>query len=406
MWTASKKTIERLSELPITPSTIDTMAWNRTGEWRYLTPVVANKLAPCSQNCPAAIPIPDYLRSLKEGDVPGALLLLLGHNPLPGLTGRLCYHPCQGRCVRRAIDRAVPVQKIERFLADLGADAKTEARERIDKRLVIIGSGPLGLSCAYYLGCRGCRVVVLDPCDQAGGGLVRLSPGKIEPEVLAHEIGRLVRLADVKLETGAAIDFGASGGLLSKADLIILDPTGLSEDFSAPAGAVAFDPFDDEAVTGDIVQVKLPPKLTPFKAPMIAHYIAAGRRAARKAFDRLVPAAGRPGPAPAEPDLPRPAVKVEDIKIERFPASDPAADPEAKQEGPWDRERAVREAERCLSCGTCNLCLQCVSFCPDASIRLDEEKAAVTVDLDHCKGCGICAYECPRGVITMEEIGT
>ena len=72
----------------------------------------------------------------------------------------------------------------------------------------------------------------------------------------------------------------------------------------------------------------------------------------------------------------------------------------------WDRERALQEAERCLSCGTCNMCLQCVSFCPDASIRLDEDEASVRVDLDHCKGCGICAYECPRGIITMEEIST
>ncbi len=64
----------------------------------------------------------------------------------------------------------------------------------------------------------------------------------------------------------------------------------------------------------------------------------------------------------------------------------------------------MQEAERCLSCGTCNLCLQCVSYCPDASIRPDGEKDAVAVDLDHCKGCGICAYECPRGVITMEDM--
>ncbi len=97
-------------------------------------------------------------------------------------------------------------------------------------------------------------------------------------------------------------------------------------------------------------------------------------------------------------------MNAEDIKIERFLASDLATEAEAKQEGTWDRERALQEAERCLSCGTCNLCLQCVSFCPDASIRLDEDETAVVVDLDHCKGCGICAYECPRGVITMEEI--
>ncbi len=401
-----KKQIENLSELPTMPSTIDTMAWNQTGDWRYLTPLVANKLAPCSQSCPAGIPIPDYLSAVRKGDIRSGLMLLLGRNPLPGLTGRLCYHPCQTKCVRKKIDRAISVQKIERFLADLGTEAKAERSEKIDKQVVVIGSGPIGLSCAFYLGCRGCQVVILDSRSQAGGALVNLLPKKIEPEVLANEISRLIRLADIKLETGAVIDFDTPGGLLSKTDLIILDPTGLLEDFSVPASAVAFNPFDDETVTGDIILAKLPQNLKPFKSPLIAHYIAAGRLTAQKAFDYLVPRSGQQGLAQSGPDLPRQAVNVEDIKFERFSVSDPASEAEAKQEGTWDRERTLQETERCLSCGTCNLCLQCVSFCPDASIRLDENKTAVTVDLDHCKGCGICAYECPRGVITMEEIST
>jgi len=396
----TKIIIKSLSELPTMPTTIGTMAWNQTGDWRYVTPLVADKLAPCSQSCPAGIPIPRYLGAVNRGDVGGGLALLLAHNPLPGLTGRLCYHPCQTKCVRRKIDRTISIQKMERFLGDLATDVTIEKSEKTDQRVTVIGSGPLGLSCAFYLGCRGYRVVVLDPSNQAGGALVGLSPGKIEPQVLSNEINRLIRLADIRLETGAVIDFNTPGELTSKADLVILDPTGLSEDFSAPAGAVACNPFDDETVTGGIISVKLPQNLTPFKAPMIAHYIAAGRLMARKVFDGLRPV----GLAQPAPDLPLQAVNIENVKIERFPASDPAAETETKQEGTWDRERALQEAERCLSCGTCNLCLQCVSYCPDASIRPDGENVAVAVDLDHCKGCGICAYECPRGVITMEDM--
>jgi Pyruvate/2-oxoacid:ferredoxin oxidoreductase delta subunit len=399
-----KKTIASLSELQIMPSTIGTMAWNQTGDWRYLTPLVANKPAPCSQNCPAGIPIPGYLNAVKNGDVQGGLSLLLAHNPLPGLTGRLCYHPCQTKCVRRKIDRVISIQKIEGFLGDLGPDIQIEKKEKTDKQVVVIGSGPLGLSCAFYLGCRGCRVAVLDPRNQAGGALADLPPEKIEPQVMANEISRLIRLADITLETGVVIDFDRPGELLLKADLIVLDPTGLSEDFSPPDGAVAFNPFDDETITGDIIAVTLSQNLNPFKAPMIAHYIAAGRLTARKGFDYFVRHSGQQGLAPPNPDVPRQAVNLEDIKIARFSVSDLAAEPETKPEETWDRERALQEAERCLSCGTCNLCLQCVSCCPDTSIRLDEETTAVTVDLDHCKGCGICAYECPRGVITMEEI--
>ena len=395
----TKIIIQRLSELPTAPTTIGTMAWNQTGDWRYVTPLVADKMAPCSQNCPAGIPIPRHFGAVNRGDIEGGLALLLAHNPLPGLTGRLCYHPCQTKCVRRKLDRTISIQKMERFLGDLATDVTIENSDKTDQRVTVIGSGPLGLSCAFYLGCRGYRVVVLDPSNQAGGALGALSPEKIEPQVLSHEINRLIRLADIQLETGALIDFAKLGKLTSKADLVILDPTGLPEDFRAPAGAVACNPFDGETVTGGVITVELPQNLTPFKAPMIAHYIAAGRLLARKASGLR-----QEGREELSPDLPPQAVNIENIKIERFRASVPLAETETRQDGTWGRDQALQEAERCLSCGTCNLCLQCVSYCPDASIRPDGAKTTVKVDLDHCKGCGICAYECPRGVITMEDM--
>ena len=397
----TKIIIQSLSELPTAPITIGTMVWNETGDWRYLTPLVADKLAPCSQSCPAGIPIPRYLGSVNRGDLEGGLALLLAYNPLPGLTGRLCYHPCQVKCVRKKIDRTIAIQKMERFLGDFPTDVMIEKSEKTDRQVTVLGSGPLGLSCAFYLGCRGYRVTVLDPSKQAGGALVGLPPGKIEPEVLSREINRLIRLADIRLETGAVIDFEKlRRELRSKEDFVIMDPTGLPEDFGAPAGAIACNPFDDEAITGGIISVSLPQNLTRFKASMIAHYIAAGRLLARKASDGM----RQEGCEKPAPDLPQQAIKIEDIKVELIPALGPNAETETRQDGAWDRKRAMQEAERCLSCGTCNLCLQCVSFCPDASILQNKAKTTVAIDLDHCKGCGICAYECPRGVITMEDM--
>jgi Pyruvate/2-oxoacid:ferredoxin oxidoreductase delta subunit len=395
----TKIIIKSLAELPTAPTTIGTMAWNQTGDWRYVTPLVANRLAPCSQNCPAGIPIPSHLGALARGDIEGAFALLLSHNPLPGLTGRLCYHPCQTKCVRGTIDRKISIQEVERFLGDSANGAAMAEGDAKDGRVAIIGSGPLGLSCAFYLGRQGFRVTVLDPSSRAGGALAALPPDKLEPQVLSREIDRLLGLANVRLEAGAAIDFANLGEATLKADLVILDPTGLPADFIPPAGAVACDPLADETVAGGIVSVSLPKNLTPFKAPMIAHYIAAGRMLARKAADGLR-RQGAETPAPAPPLR---AVDVENIKVDRFSASPPAQTP-AQPDGSGDREWATREAGRCLSCGTCNLCLNCVSYCPDASILPDGKKAIVAVDLDHCKGCGICAYECPRGVITMEDM--
>ena len=313
-----EKKITGVSDLPIMPSTIGTMAWNQTGDWRYLTPMVADKLAPCTRNCPAAVPITDYLNALRNGHVKKGLTLLLTHNPLPGLTGRLCYHPCQAKCVRRKIDRAISIQQIERFLADLDTYVTIEKNSKTDKKVAVIGSGPLGLSCAFYLGCWGCQVVVLDPRDRAGGALVELSPEKVDPQLLVNEIGRLIRLADIKLETSVAVDFDRPGEVVSKADLVILDPTGLPENFSVPAGAAAFNPFADKTVDSDIIAVKLPQNLKPFKAPMIAHHIGAGRLMAQKAFDRLVMPSGQLGLAAPNPYLSRQMVNMEDIRIEHF----------------------------------------------------------------------------------------
>ena len=332
-------------------------------------------------------------------------MLLLAHNPLPGLTGRLCYHPCQSKCVRSKIDRAISIRQIERFLADLGAGLTIEKNRKTDKKVAVIGSGPLGLSCAFYLGCWGCRVVVLDPRDRAGGALVDLSPGKVDPQLLVDEIGRLVHLSEIRLETGIEVDFARLGEGVSEADLVILDPTGLPEGFGLPAGAVAFDPFADSPVDSRIIAAKLPQNLEQFSAPMIAHYIGAGRLTARKSLDRLVVSSGQPGLAAPNPHIFRQAVNMEDIRVERFQSSDRVGRAKGKEER-WEWEQVFEEAKSCLSCGACNLCLQCVSFCPDASIRLDEDETAIALDLDHCKGCGICAYECPRGVITMEDIGT
>jgi Pyruvate/2-oxoacid:ferredoxin oxidoreductase delta subunit len=403
MWMQSKKIIRNLSELPTMPSTIGTMEWNQTGDWRFLTPVFANKPAPCRRDCPAGIPISDYLRAINQGDVQTGLALLLAYNPLPGLTGRLCYHPCQTNCTRKKTDRAISIREIERLMAELGPEIKSNLNIRSDKRVTVVGSGPLGLSCAFYLGCWGLRVTVLDGNSRAGGALAGLSDKKIESQILEDEISRLIRLSDIHLETGAVFDFNRPSSLLNH-DLIILDPTGYSKEPGPSAGSSDFNPFVDQDVCGDIIAVTLPENLKDFKASLIAHYIAAGRRTAERVFGRLIEGPGLGMDKPGS-DLFLQGGRVEGTQVTECARSVSPTGEGTKPEGTEMRDRILREAGRCLYCGTCNLCLQCFSSCPDACIRLDDGQTGLTVDLDFCKGCGVCAYECPRGVITMEEVG-
>jgi pyruvate ferredoxin oxidoreductase delta subunit len=136
---------------------------------------------------------------------------------------------------------------------------------------------------------------------------------------------------------------------------------------------------------------------------MIAHYIAAGRLTAEKAFRSLIKRSRQGLKQPGQEPPPQ-AGNVEDVQMVPFLGAALSVGAETKREGTWEREQVLQEAARCVSCGTCNLCLQCVLSCPEACVRLNDAKTAVTVNLDFCKGCGICAYECPREVITMEEI--
>jgi pyruvate ferredoxin oxidoreductase delta subunit len=232
--------------------------------------------------------------------------------------------------------------------------------------------------------------------------LAGLSPEKIDPQLLEDEIGRLLHLAEITLETGVALDFRRLGEGVPEADFIILDPTGFSEGNAFPAGIAEFDPFTEGPPDSRIVSAKLPENLEQFKPSLIAHYIGAGRQTAIKVLDMFAEPSGQPGISGPNPQR-RQVVNAEDIRLERFQSSDHSGPAKGKEEK-WEWERVFEETKRCLSCGACNQCLQCATFCPDASIRPDE--TAVTVDLEHCKGCGICAYECPRGVITMEAVSS
>ena len=399
-----KKVIEKLSELPTMPFTIDTMKWNRTGDWRYLTPRVANRPAPCTTNCPAGVPIADYLSAISRGDFQTALALLLSHNPLPGLTGRLCYHPCQTKCLRKKIDEAISIPEIERFMADLPVGAIPKQDRKAEKRVTIVGSGPLGLICAFYLGCWGVAVTVLDGSDRNGGALADLPPHQLEPQVLENEISRLKGISGIHIETGAALDFKMNAPSGAKPDLIIIDPTKGSMDDVTSAEAIAFDPFAIGAIAGSIISVILPENLKTFKASRIAHYIAAGRSMAEKAFSYLLRSQKQDFARQATEDGSE-AVAIAGPPDGFLLGLELSIESGAQREDTRERERVLREAERCLSCGTCNLCLHCASSCPDACIGLVDDQTAVAVDLYYCKGCGICAYECPRGVIAMEEIG-
>lgn len=385
-----KKMIQCLTDLPEMPGTIDTMAWNKTGNWRYLAPTPLRRTPPCREQCPAGMPIPDFIAALKKGKADEALSLIMTQNPLPGLTGRLCYHPCQTRCLRRGLDQNVLIQRLERFAADADMPEAPTVRDSGLGSAAVFGSGPFGLACAYFLSQKGIAVTVIDVNDRAGGDLLQVDPTKLDRRVLERDIARLVHRSNLDLQLGQEPCGDDPPALSGDYRITILDPTASGMARFEHAFPETFRPLEEEGIEGRAIKIALPGQFTPFKPSRISHYIGAARVTAEQIHARWN-GSFEPGAEPLRLD-------ENMVRLERFEKKEPL---ESAGDTEWDLETARAAADRCLSCGVCNQCGQCELFCPDQSIRLNG--VDLEVDLYYCKGCGICANECPRGVITMEH---
>ncbi|MHB8773047.1 MAG: FAD binding domain-containing protein [Syntrophales bacterium] len=129
----------------------------------------------CAGNCPAGTDIPAYMERLRNGDLPGAAAIIMQANPIPALTARVCAHFCQETCNRNAQDEHVGIGNAERYVGDYileHSDSYYRTPKRNSgKRVAIVGSGPAGLSAAYFLRTQGHGVVVYDRMEEAGGML-------------------------------------------------------------------------------------------------------------------------------------------------------------------------------------------------------------------------------------------
>ena len=381
-----------MADLSKVPITLGDMSYNRTGLWRYLMPAMRQGAAPCQAACPLRMPSPDFINSLLRRDAAGALQRIMEFNPLPGITGRLCYHPCQAKCLRRELDGNVHIQMLARHLADTAPAPPAGAAQAGQARVTVLGAGPLGLSAAYFLGRAGLAVTLRDPLDQPGGFLASMGGDKLPPEVLGRETSRLISLAGLKLALGddcAALERGGAG---QGWDLVIHDQTAHAPDSVAAQGLAALaDQLSAEAPFLDSAGVA---GQGAYKASQVAVALAAGRELAAQALNAL----GLGPQSDRLKELGQDGQGQEPISAQELRYEILAAQSQALSE-----DSVLAEAERCLSCGHCNLCGRCLMFCPDVSLRVNPQGTAPEVDEMHCKGCGICAHECPRRAIVMKR---
>ena len=166
--------------------------------------------SPCKATCPAHISVQGYLALVAQGKYHEALKLIKQENPLPAICGRVCHHPCETACMRGEVDEPVAIDAIKRFVADLDLNSETryipEIKQERDEKVAIIGSGPAGLTCAYYLAIEGYQVTVFEKLPVLGGMLsVGIPSYRLPRDIIEAEI-EVIRDMGVQFQT--SIDIG------------------------------------------------------------------------------------------------------------------------------------------------------------------------------------------------------
>jgi len=176
--------------------------------------------APCKTMCPAHIAVQGYIKMAKEGRYSDALKLIKHNNPFPAICGHVCYHPCEDACTRGEFDKAVAIDEIKKFVAleDLNKETRyvpkiiapiSPARQvpldHFKQKIAIIGGGPAGLTCAYFLALKGYKPTVFEKNNEPGGMMVYGIPSfKLEKDVVRAEIDVIKELG-VEIKTGVNV---------------------------------------------------------------------------------------------------------------------------------------------------------------------------------------------------------
>ena len=161
--------------------------------------------SPCQSSCPAHVDVPGFVSLISEKRYAEALRLHRERNPFAAVCARVCFHVCEDKCRRKGMDEAVSIRAIKRFMVDQEIMIQLpEVRENADnakKKIAIIGAGPAGLTCAYFLARLGYRPEVFEASPRPGGMLVQTIPSyRLPRETIAREI-RMIENLGVYIET-------------------------------------------------------------------------------------------------------------------------------------------------------------------------------------------------------------
>ena len=172
-------------------------------------------ISPCQHTCPVGINIPKYVAQVSDGEYLEAIDTIRERNPFPAICGRICHHPCEGRCRRGELDEPVAIRALKRFAADWYFDHVNELPDpepfpqTHSQKVAVVGAGPTGLSCAYFLAQMGYPVTVFEAFPIGGGMLsVAIPDFRLPREVIEKEINYIAkRGVEIKYNTPVNVNF-------------------------------------------------------------------------------------------------------------------------------------------------------------------------------------------------------
>lgn len=180
-----------IAGVPFTAQSSETTARIKTGAWRNIEPFYKNVVPPCVGDCLAGEDVVSQLTLVSECKFTSAVDLLREANPFPAICGRVCPHPCESNCSRVKLGGAIRVRMVERFLGDYSIEKKIQPlpKAKRKEKIAVVGSGPAGLSCAFYLAKEGFGVKIFESLDVIGGLLrTGIPPYRLPREVLDAEL--------------------------------------------------------------------------------------------------------------------------------------------------------------------------------------------------------------------------
>ena len=239
--------------------------------------------APCKTACPAHVAVQGYLKLAAQGRFTEALALIKRENPLPAVCGRICNRRCEDACTRGRVDEAIAIDEVKKFIAQLDLDAEAryippQVRPKVEgdfeEKIAIIGAGPAGLTCAFYLAEKGYKPVVFEKSERPGGMLTygipayKLPKDVVQAEVdvieamgaefrYGVEVGRDVTLAELREQGFKAfyVAIGCQGGRLAGVPGEDAEGVTVAVDFLREVATEQLDRGEAVPVSGKVVVV-------------------------------------------------------------------------------------------------------------------------------------------------------